>query len=165
VAAAAVVAVALWWAGTAVERRIARGDLAGAEAAIEARAVEHGAEDPKVLYLRGRLAAARAATGRGSPREAFGWWTRAVVAGSGDALDALDDEGEAWECDRRRLAARALAETRSPDALPALRRIDEREPAPADALGRVKHLLGADGQCGAGDVAREGIRAIEAARR
>jgi len=29
----------------------------------------------------------------------------------------------------------------------------------------VKHFLGADGQCGAGDVAREGIRVIEAAQR
>jgi adenylate cyclase len=167
VVVAALVAAAIGWRlyATRVERQIARGDLAGAEAAIAARAAEKGPEDPRVLYLRGRLAAARAGAGHGSLREAFGLWTRAVVAGSGDAVDALDEEGEAWECDRRRLAARALAETRSPDALKALRRIDEREPAPADAVGRVKHFLGADGQCGAGDVAREGIRAIEAAHR
>ena len=163
-AASLVIAYAAWrLATTTVERQIARGDLAGAEAAIAARAAERGPDDPKVLYLRGRVAAARAVAARASPRDAFAWWTRAVVAGSGDALDALDEEGEAWECERRRMAARALADTRSPDALRALRRIDEREPAPADPLGRVKHLLGADGQCGAGDLAREGIRAIEAA--
>ena len=88
-----------------------------------------------------------------------------MAAGSGDALDALDGQGEAWECDRRRLAARALADTRSPAALRALRRIDEREPAALDAYGRVRHFLGADGQCGAGDIAREAIRRIEAERR
>jgi class 3 adenylate cyclase len=167
VLAVALVAAAVGWRvhATRVERQIARGDLAGAEAAIAARAAERGPEDPKVLYLRGRLAVARAAGGRGSLREAFGWYTRAVVAGSGDAVDALGEEGEAWECERRRLAARALAETRSTDALRVLRRIDEREPAPADVVGQVKHLLGADGQCGAGDVAREGIRAIGAGHR
>jgi len=160
---AALVALAVWrWAAAGIERQIARGDLAGAEAAIALRATEKGAEDPRVLYLRGRLAVARAEAGHGGRREALAWWTKAVAAGSGDALDALDEEGEAWECDRRRMAARALAETRSPRALRALRRIDEREPAPADGLEKVKHFFGADGQCGAGDLARAGIRAIEA---
>jgi class 3 adenylate cyclase len=163
-AAALAAGGAWWWTSGAIERRIARGDLGGAEAAIEARAAEHGPEDPKVLYLRGRLAHARAAAGHGTLREAYRWWTRAVVAGSGAALGALEDEGEAWECERRRLAARALAETRSTRVLRALQRIDEREPPPEDALGRVKHFFGADGQCGAGDVAREGIRVIEAER-
>jgi hypothetical protein len=60
------------------------------------------------------------------------------------------------------MAARALAETRSLRALRALRRIDEREPAPAGGLETVKHFFGADGQCGAGDLARAGIRAIDA---
>jgi class 3 adenylate cyclase len=169
--ATALVALALaagagaWWVSTGIERRIAHGDLVGAEAAIEARAAEKGPEDAKVLYLRGRLAVARAAGGHGTVRDAYRWWTRAVVAGSGDALGALEDEAEAWECDRRRFATRALADTRSPRVLRALRRIDEREPAPEDALGKVKHLIGADGQCGAGDVARDGIRVIEAARK
>ena len=162
----ALLAVGAWLlASTSIERQIARGDLALAEAAIEARAAERGAEEPKVLYLRGRLAAAEAAAGRGSARDAFQWWTRAVVAGSGDAFDALEAEAAAWECDRRRMAARALAETRSPDVLRALRRIAEREPPPADALERVKRFFGADGTCGAGDVARDGIRGIEAARK
>jgi class 3 adenylate cyclase len=153
-----------WYDGT-VDRQIARGDWVGAERAIAARAAEHGEGDAKVLYLKGRLAEARASAGRGSLRDAFALWTRAAAAGSGDALDALDGQGEAWECDRRRLAARALADTRSPAALRALRRIDEREPAALDAYGRVRHFLGADGQCGAGDIARDAIRRIEKERR
>jgi hypothetical protein len=166
VVALGLAAVAAWWLQTtAIERRIARGDLPGAEAAIEARAAEKGPEDPRVLFLRGRLAAARAAAGGGRAREAYRWWTRAVVAGSGEALRALRDEAEAWECERRRMAARALAETRSPDALPILRELDEREPAPAGALEQVKQLLGAAGACGAGKIAREGIRTIEASRK
>ncbi len=163
--AAALLAFGAWrFFATAIERQIARGDLGGAEAAIEARAAERGAEDPRVLYLSGRLAAARAAAGQGNVREAYRWWTRAVVAGSGAALGTLEEEAQAWECERRRMAARALGETRSPDALPALRRLDEREPAPKETLERVKHFFGADGACGAGDLAREGIRAIEAGR-
>jgi class 3 adenylate cyclase len=162
-AVAGLLALAGWrWSASAVERQIARGDLAGAEVAIAARAAEKGEDDPRVLYLRGRLAAGRAAAGHGNLRDAFAWWTKAVVAGSGDALDALDEEGEAWECDRRRMAARALAATHSPRALRALRRIIEREPSPTDGLEKVKHFFGADGQCGAGDLARAGIRAIEA---
>ncbi len=163
VALLAALALGGWWfASSAIDRQIARGDLDGALAAIEARAAERGPEEARVLYLRGRLAAARAAAGRGGAREAYGWWTRAVVAGSGDALRALEDEADAWECDRRRMAARALGETRSPDALHALRRLDEKEAPPADAVERVKRFFGADGACGAGDLARDGIRAIEA---
>jgi class 3 adenylate cyclase len=159
---ALVLAAFAWhWVATSTERQIARGDWAGAERAIAERAAARGEADARVLYLRGCLAEARASAGKGALRDAFQLWTRAVVAGSGDALDALDVQGEAWECDRRRLAARALAETRSTTALRALRRIDEREPAAADAYGRVRHFLGADGQCGAGDIAREGIRRIE----
>jgi class 3 adenylate cyclase len=162
-AVAAAVALGAWrFSSGAIERRIAGGDLDGAEVAIAALAHERGGEAPRVLYLRGRLAAARAASGQGASRDAYGFWTRAVVAGSADALGALEDEAEAWECDRRRLAARALGDTRSPDALPALRALAEREPAPSDAFGRVKRFLGADGACGAGDVARHSIRLIEA---
>ncbi|HEX9402243.1 MAG TPA: adenylate/guanylate cyclase domain-containing protein [Anaeromyxobacter sp.] len=153
------------FAARAIERQIARGDLAGAQAAIDTLAAERGAEEPRVLYLRGRLSAARVAAGQGGAREPYQWWTRAVVAGSGDALGALEDEAAAWECDRRRMAARALGDTRSPDALRALRRLDEKEPPPADAVERVKRFFGADGACGAGDLARDGIREIEAAGR
>ena len=163
--AAALLALLGWrYLATGIERQIERRDLAGAEAAIEARAAMHGPEEPRVLYLRGRLAAARASAGEGNAREAYRFWTRAVVAGSGAALGALDDEAHAWECERRRMAARALGETRSPEALPALRRLDAREPAPKATLERVKRFFGADGACGAGDLARDGIRAIEAGR-
>jgi class 3 adenylate cyclase len=164
VVALAAAAFAWHWSATATERQIARGDWAGAERAIAARATEHGEGDGQVLYLRGRLAEARASAGRGALRDAFALWTRAVVAGSGAALDALDAQGEAWECDRRRLAARALADTHSTSAIRALRRIDEREPAAQDAYGRVRHFLGADGQCGAGDLAREALRKLDPER-
>jgi class 3 adenylate cyclase len=164
VAAAVLIALGAWrFFSTVIERQIARGDLAAAQASIEARATERGAEEPRVLYLRGRLAAARAAAGEGSAREAYRWWSRAVVAGSGHALRALRDEAEAWECERRRLAARALADTGSPDVLAALRDLDEKEPPARDAVEKVRRFLGA-GACGAGDVAREGIRAIEAGK-
>jgi class 3 adenylate cyclase len=164
-AAVALAAAAAWsFHSSAIERRIAGGDLAGAEAAIAARAEERGPEDPGVLYLRGRLAAARAAAGEGAAREAYRFWTRAVAAGSSDALDALEEEAEAWECDRRRMAARALSEAGSPDALPVLRDLSEREPAAQGAVEKVKRFLGADGACGAGDVARDGIRRLEAGR-
>ncbi|HEY6101333.1 MAG TPA: hypothetical protein VIW03_17985, partial [Anaeromyxobacter sp.] len=154
------------FAASGTERLIARGAFEEAAAAIDARAAEKGEEDPRVLYLRGRLTAARAEAGRGgSVRHAFGLWSRALGAGSGDALDVLEDAARSWECDRRRLAARALADSRSPRALSALERLSEAEPAPADAVERVKRFFGADGSCGAGDIARDGIRGIEGAGR
>lgn len=150
-------------ASTRIERLITRGAFEAAAAAIDARAAEKGEEDPRVLYLRGRLLAARAEAGQGgSVRQAFGLWSRALAAGSSDALDVLEDAARSWECDRRRLAARALADSRSRSALPGLERLAEAEPAPADALERVKRFLGADGRCGAGDIARAGLREIEA---
>jgi len=150
------------FAGARTERLIARGEWDAARAAIEARAAEKGEEDPRVLYLRGRLEAARVEAGRGgSLRHAFATWSRAVGAGSGDALEALEEAAGSWQCDRRRLAARALADTGSRDALGALEDLSEAEPPPADAMARVKRFFGADGSCGAGDIAREGIRAIE----
>jgi adenylate cyclase len=151
-------------ASTRVERLITRGAFDAAAVAIDTRAAEKGEEDPRVLYLRGRLLAARAQAGRGgSVRQAFGLWSRALAAGSGDALGALEDAARSWECDRRRLAARALADSRTRRALPELERLAEAEPAPGDAVERVKRFLGAYGRCGAGDIARAGIRELEAA--
>lgn len=150
------------WTRAGTERLIARGEWDAAKAAIDARAAEKGDEDPRVLYLRGRLEAARVETGEGgSLRHAFALWSRGLAAGSGDALGALEDAARAWECDRRRLAARALADSGSRDALGALRRLAEAEPPPADTVGKVKRFFGADGACGAGDVARDGIEQIE----
>jgi hypothetical protein len=166
VAAALLLAAAGYGAWTLVaaraERLIARGEWEEARAAIEARAAERGPEDPRVLYLRGRLEAARAEAGvGGSLREAFRLWSLALAAGSGDALDVLEEEAGSWECDRRRLAARALGDSGSRDALGALEDLALAEPPPADAVERVKRFLRAGGACGAGDVAREGIRAME----
>jgi adenylate cyclase len=146
------------------ERLIDAGSFEEAAAAIDTRAAERGDGDAQVLFLRGRLATARADAGQGgSVRGAFALYAHAVAAGSGAALDVLEDAARSWECDRRRLAARALAESRSRSALSALERLAEAEPPAADAVERVKRFLGADGSCGAGDIARGGIRDIEAA--
>lgn len=145
------------------ERLIARGRFEEAVAAIDARAAERGDEDPKVLYLRGRLGVALAVAGKqGTLQEAFAIWSRAVAAGSGEALDALEQETRSWECSRRRLAARALADARSPAALGTLEELAEGEPEATGAVDRVKRFFGADGTCGTGDIAREGMRALEA---
>jgi hypothetical protein len=156
-------ALGAWrFAATGTERLIARGAFEEASRAIEARAAEKGEEDARVLYLRGRLAAARAEAGQGGgQRRAFGLYARAVAAGSGDALDVLEGAARSWECDRRRLAARALSDSGSRSALPALRALAEAEPPPADVVEGLKRILGAEGSCGVGDVARDGIRAIE----
>jgi class 3 adenylate cyclase len=166
-AAAALVLFAAGWGaylfvGSRTERLIARGAFEEAAATIDARAAERGEEDARVLYLRGRLSEARAQAGQGgSVRQAFGYWSRALAAGSGGALAELEEAARSWECDRRRLAARALADSGSRDALGALEDLAEAEPPPADAVGRVKRFFGADGSCGAGDIARQGIKEIE----
>ncbi len=150
------------WMRAGTERLISRGEWDAARASIDARAAERGDEDPRVLYLRGRLEAARVEAGAGGNlRHAFALWSRGVAAGSGQALGALEDAARSWECERRRLAARALADSRSRDALSALRALAEAEPPPVDALEKVKRFFRAGGACGAGDVAREGIEAIE----
>jgi hypothetical protein len=154
------------WSRSGTERLIARGEWDAARAAIDARAAERGEEDPGVLYLRGQLEAARVDAGvGGNRRHAFALWSRGVAAGSGDALGALEDAARSWECERRRLAARALADSRSRDALGALRALAETEGPPADAVERVKRFFRADGACGAADIAREGIAAIDGAAR
>ncbi len=165
--AAALVLVAAGWGahlfvGSRAERLIARGAFEEAAAAIEARAAERGEEEGHVLYLRGRLSHARAEAGQGgSVRQAFGYWSRALAAGSGDALDVLEEAAGSWECDRRRLAARALVAAGSREARGALEDLAEAEPPADGAVERVKRFLGADGSCGAGDIAREGLRALE----
>jgi class 3 adenylate cyclase len=159
---AAAAAGAWAWSRTGTERLIARGEWGAARAEIDARAAEKGDEDPRVLYLRGRLETARVDAGEGgSLRHAFALWSRGVAAGSGAALGALEEAAESWECDRRRLAARALGDSGSRDALGALRKLAEAEPPAADAVEKVKRFLGAGGACGDGDVARRGIEAIE----
>ena len=153
------------WAFVAfrTERLIAGGDFEAASVAIEERAALRGEDDPKVLYLRGRLVMALAEAGRGgNMRQAYEIWSSAVAAGSGDALDALERESRSWECSRRRLAAHALAGARSQKALDALREIAASEPEATGAVARMKRFLGADDSCGTGEIARRGIRELEA---
>lgn len=168
-ALAAVVAAAgaagWWFQLSATERALRRDRFEDARVALEQAIEEKGADDSEVLYLTGLYERARAdAKDGGSVRRAFAAWSRAVVAGNGDALDALAGETRAGECSRRLLAARALVDSRSPDALWALRDLSRAEPPPpaaANPLEAFKNALSGPRGCGAGDVARDGIAAIE----
>jgi class 3 adenylate cyclase len=157
---------ALWVLRPGAERLIEGGRLDEAAKAVAARAVLLGADDPGVLYLTGRLELARVERDRGGDLDAaFRALSRAVSAGSGAALDLLRREGRAPACERRRRAARALAETRDEAAVPALREIAAAEPPPppaANPLARFARALAASGRCGAGDLAREGLEALAA---
>lgn len=160
---------AWWFSLPAAERAVRLGRYEDARAAIEAMSLERGAEDPEVLFLRGRLELARADAGAGgAARTAFHHWSRAVAAGSRQAAGALAREGRAEDCQRRRLAARALADSRVREALAPLEAIAEAEPPappPEGALERVKRAVVGDGRCGAGDLARQGIAELEALHR
>ncbi|HEY6104353.1 MAG TPA: hypothetical protein VIV59_00110 [Anaeromyxobacteraceae bacterium] len=62
------------------------------------------------------------------------------------------------------MAARALAATRSREALPSLRFLAGGEPSapePSDPFEGVKRFFGADGRCGSGDIAPDAIRVGE----
>ncbi len=161
---AAAAAGALWYRVPRPERLIRQGRYEEARAAVQVLAVEKGSESPQVLFLRGRVEAASADAGKGgSLRTAFQLWSRGVALGSADALSALEREARAGECGRRQLATKALADARSRRASRALERIAAEDPAPAgpeDALRRLASLLRGE-RCGTGDVAREGLRALE----
>jgi len=159
-----------WWlTRPAAERAIRLGNWEDARAAIEAETARRGADDREVLWWRGRLELARTDAGAGgSVRAAFQAWSRAVAAGSRDAAEALGREGMGEDCGRRRLAARALADSRVREALAPLEAIATAErPAsePDGALERLKRAVAGDGRCGAGDLARQGIAEIEAIHR
>ncbi len=150
---------AAWFRLPREERLIRRGRYDEARAAIQALAQEKGAESPRVLFLRGRLELARG----GTPRAAFQLWSRALSAGSAEALSALEREAAASDCGQRRLATKALADARSRAARRALEHIAAQEPAPAvteSALGGVARLVGGE-RCGTGDLARQGLRALQ----
>jgi class 3 adenylate cyclase len=167
VALALVAGVAVALAPSRPERLIDAGKFDEARAAIATLAEEHGRDDAEVLYLEGRLAHERWRRGEAGPREAFALWGRALAAGSGAAGRALAREAGSAECSIRRLAARALSDSRSEKAISALRDLAAAEPeeaAPADPLERVKRIFGAGDRCGAGDLARDGLKAIEGAR-
>ena len=146
------------------ERLIDAGRLDEARAAIEALESRRGQEDDEVLYLQARLEEERWHRGQTGPREAFRLYGRALGAGSAAAARALARQGESTECGTRRLAARALSDSHSRKAISALRDIaagEEAEPEAKDAIDKVRRIFGGGGRCGAGDVARDGLRALE----
>jgi hypothetical protein len=150
-----------------VEADIEAGRLEEARAGVEQLAKRKGEADPEVLYLRGRLRQEKRRRGQGgSAWEVMNLYSRAVAAGSGDALRELERLGRSEECEVRELAARALADSGSHDALPALRDISDREPEPPaddgeEPLRRVQRFFRLDGRCAASEVARHAIRDIE----
>jgi adenylate cyclase len=146
------------------ERLIEAGRLEVARAAIQTLEGQRGSDDAEVLYLQGRLEEERWHRGLTGAREAFRLYGRALGAGSSAAASALGRHGDSTDCGTRRLAARALSDSRSRKAIPALRDIaagEAEEPEPKDAVEKVRRIFGGGGRCGAGDVAREGLRAIE----
>lgn len=147
------------------ERLVARGRLDDAAEQVASLADRHGEDHPEVLYLQGLVDAAQAQRGAADRLPgAFHAWSRALAGGSDDALAALEREGASPECERRRLAARALSASRSRAALGALRAISDAEPPPPvgpGALARVLREVGASVRCGAGDLARDGLAALE----
>jgi class 3 adenylate cyclase len=152
-----------WFHLPRAERLIRMGRYDEARAALHALALQQGADSPQVLFLRGRVELAGAGAARGeSSRTAFQLWSRALAAGSEEALSALEREAGANDCGRRRLATRALADAHSKAALRALEHIAAEEPPPAEpetAPGGAMRLHG-DEQCGTGDLARQGLRAL-----
>ncbi len=81
------------WSGRP-QRLIAEGRFPEAQAAIEVRAARLGPEAPSVLFLRGRLEAARAEAEAGGNLEvAFALWVRALQRGSAEAGSSLSIRG------------------------------------------------------------------------
>ena len=118
-----------WFSLPAAERWTRLGRFDSARRELDALTARRGPDDAEVLYLRGLLELARADAGAGGAQRAgFQTWSRAVAAGSRPALEALAREGKSPECQRRRLAARALGESRTHDALGPLEAIAEAEP-------------------------------------
>lgn len=115
--AAALAAAALFLLSDPVERAIDRGDLEGARAQIEALA-----PGPHRTYLAGRVQEAEGHFGRATRR-----YQRAAKAGEDDAYDRLIDLTRSETCAARSGAAQALGRLGDPDALSALRRLQEGE--------------------------------------
>jgi adenylate cyclase len=155
-----------WFTLPAAERWVRLGQLEAAREELDKLTARRGADDGEVLYLRGLLELARADAGAGgTQRAAFHDWSRAVAAGNRAALSALASQGRSPECVRRRLAARALGESRSREALGPLEAIARAEPPAPEVVGaieRLKRAVAGDGRCGAGDLAREAAEAIAA---
>jgi ATP/maltotriose-dependent transcriptional regulator MalT len=148
------------------ERLIEAGRLDEARVAIQALEERRGSDDDEVLYLQGRLEEERWHRGQTGPRETFRLYGRALGVGSSAAARALARQGESTDCGTRRLAAHALSDSHSRKAISALRDIaasEAEEPETKDPVEKVRRIFGGGGRCGAGDVARDGLRAIEEA--
>jgi class 3 adenylate cyclase len=146
------------------ERLIARNRFDDAAAAIEAQARELPKGDPHVAWLRGMLEIARADAGR-SANLTYGFdeLARAATTDHSGALALLAEQARSDECDRRLMAARALAVADTKKGLPTLERISDKDPIapqPGTAMARFKRAIGSDGHCNAGDVARGAIERI-----
>ena len=140
--------------------------LADAEDRITALREARGAGDPEVLYLSGLLDSAHAE--RGAAQRCRTRHRLVARRGRREPRRARGPRprGAPPRCDRRRLAARALGDSRAIAAPPPLRGLAQAEPAvpePSGALARVMRDL--DSRCGAGDLARRAIRDIETAAR
>jgi class 3 adenylate cyclase len=171
VAAAALVALAwLGWHQTsrAPERLIARDDFDAAATAIAAEAAVLGDDDPRIAWLRALLEIGRADAGRPVDLvRGFDELARAASRDHSGALTLLAEQGTHERCERRSLAARALAVADTKRGIPALERISAKDPAgpaPETALGKFKRALGSDGYCTAGDVARRALARLEGTR-
>ena len=158
--------LAWWFLSHSPERLIARNQFDAAAAAIDEEARELPKDDPRVAWLHGLLEVARADAGRPVDLvHGFDELARAATRDHSGALELLGEQAGEERCERRLLAARALAVADTKKGLPALETIaakDPPTPPPTTALGRLKRTLGSDGYCAAGDVARGTIERIRA---
>lgn len=150
------------------ERLIARHRFDDAAHAIREEALELPEGDPRISWLTAMLEIARADAGqRANLDRAFDELAHAAIRDHSGALELLDEQGRSDDCDRRLLAARALSAADTRKGLSALERISDKDPPapePTTALGRFKRALGADGSCGAGEVARKALQKWEGRR-
>lgn len=161
--AVAAVGTAIFWPDSRAERLLAEGQIEQAEAEIAGLAKARGERDAEVAYLRARLAQERLRRGDGgSAREVLERYGKALAAGSAKAAAELERQATSKDCQLRRLAAKALGDSRSRRALPALRGLATAEPeAPRDPVARVTQFLQGESRCGDGDLARDAIAEIE----
>jgi len=159
---------AWWFLSRSPEQLIAREKFDEAARAIDEEALELPKDDPRVAWLRGMLEIARADAGRGvNLVRGFDELARAATSDHSGALELLAEQGTHAACDRRLLAARALAvadTAKGRGALEAISAKDAPEPEPKTALARFKRALGSDGYCTAGDAARKQLERLDGRR-
>ncbi|MFT3915173.1 MAG: adenylate/guanylate cyclase domain-containing protein [Anaeromyxobacteraceae bacterium] len=137
------------------------GKLEEAELLLGALAVDRGLEDADVRAAERKLEAARVPTGGHELVASFEAWSRALADGSPTALEWLTRQAHSPACERRRLAAKALAASGSPEAQGPLEALAADEPeVPHDALARLGRALWPAGRCGDGDLARAALKRL-----